>query len=35
MEENLRWKGNYVIKYWYADWQKNNMGNNELHQKRS
>ncbi len=22
MEENLCWKGNYVIKYWNADWQK-------------
>lgn len=34
-EENPHWKGNYVVKYWDADWQKNNMGNNELHQKRS
>jgi hypothetical protein len=28
-------KGNYVVKYWDADWQKIITGNDESYQKRS
>lgn len=33
MKENLRWKGNYVVKHWDADWQKIITGNYESYQK--
>lgn len=34
MEENPRWKGNCVVKYWDADWQKIITGNDGLYQKK-
>ena len=33
-EENPHWKGNYVVKYWDADWQKIITGNDESYQKK-
>lgn len=33
-EENPHWKGNYVVKYWDADWQKNNYGKRRLISKK-
>ena len=33
-EENPHWKGNYVVKYWDADWQKIITGNDGSYQKK-
>ena len=34
VEENPHWKGNYVVKYWDADWQKIITGNDGSYQKK-